>query len=408
MARWHRFLNLFRRNRVSRAIGEELQFHIDERVDELVAAGLSEADARSLAARQFGNFTLCQERTRNLLTARISLPEARYTMERARVFYRDLEADLRGLSGVETVGLTSNVPFGGGNTVMDVARLEDAPTGRGQAFQASWRIATPGYFAALRIPLVRGRVFREGEPGRPVLLGEALARRLWPDGQDPIGRLVRLGRNPPMTVVGVVGDVRQLLLTDDPAPSVYLPTSWYLWDPMIVVLRAPGDPARLAPALRRAVARLDPHQPIFDVRTMEDLIDANSAGHRLNAFLVGSFALLALMLSVVGVGGVISYSVIQRTQEMAVRMALGATGSGIVRTVVAGGLRICAAGLVPGLAGAYLLGRAMASLLFQVRPGDPAILGAVVSVLVGAALVASWAPALRIARIDPVIALRKE
>ena len=156
------------------------------------------------------------------------------------------------------------------------------------------------------------------------------------------------------------------------------------------------------------MAKLDPQQPIFDLQTMADLVEANSAGQRLNTFLVGSFALLALMLGVVGVAGVVSYAVVQRTPEMALRMALGATPGGIVRTVMAGGLRMCAAGLVLGLAGAYLLGRAMAGLLFQVKPGDPAILGAVAAVLLTASLLASWLPARRIARIDPVIALRKE
>ncbi|HXN49555.1 MAG TPA: FtsX-like permease family protein, partial [Bryobacteraceae bacterium] len=261
---------------------------------------------------------------------------------------------------------------------------------------------------ALRIPLVRGRVFRDGEAGDPVILGEGLARRLWPDGRDPLGRSVRIGRNRPRTVVGVVADVRHLLLTDDPAPALYIPTSWTLWDPMIVVVRTPGDPLRLASALRRSVAKLDPQQPVFDVQTMEDLVEANSADQRLDTFLVGAFALLALMLGVVGVAGVISYAVVQRTPEMAVRMALGATPGGIVRTVMAGGLRMCAAGLVPGLVGAYLLGRAMAGILFQVQPDDPAILGAVAGVLLTASLVASWLPARRIAGIDPVIALRKE
>jgi len=345
---------------------------------------------------------------RNVLTARISLPEARYSRERAQLFYRDLEAELTALPGAETVGFASNVPFGGGNTMMDVARLDDAPADGRQAVQSSWRIVTPGYFPTMRIPLVRGRIFRDREAGDPVILGAGLARRLWPDGRDPIGRSVRIGRNKPRMVVGVVADVRQLVLTDDPAPTLYIPTSWTLWDPMIVVVRTPGDPVQLASALRHAVAKLDPQQPIFDVETMDELIEANSAGPRLDTFLVGAFALLALMLGVVGVAGVVSYAVVQRTPEMAVRMALGATPGGIVRTVMAGGLRMCAAGLLPGLVGAYLLGRAMAGILFQVQPDDPAILGAVAGVLLAASLVASWLPARRIASIDPVIALRKE
>jgi predicted permease len=345
---------------------------------------------------------------RSVLTARVSLPEARYTMEQAQTFYRDLEAGLKTLPGAEAVGLGSNVPFGGGNTMMDVTPLDNVPAGGAGRIPSSWRIVTPGYMAALRIPLLRGRVFREGEAGFPVLIGEGLARRLWPDGRDPIGRLIRLGWNPPSTVVGVVGDVRHLMLTDSPAPTVYLPTSWSLWDPMIVVVRTPGDPLRLASAVRHAVAKLDAQQPVFDVQTMEELLDANCAEPRLTTFLVGSFAGLALMLGLAGVAGVISYSVIQRTPELAVRMALGATAGAVVRTVMAGGLRMCLAGLAPGLLGAYLLGRAMTGLLFEVRPGDPAILASVAGVLLAGAAVASWVPAQRIARIDPVAALRKE
>jgi len=211
-----------------------------------------------------------------------------------------------------------------------------------------------------------------------------------------------------MTVIGVVGDVRQLDLTANPAPTMYPPTSWLLWDPMVVVIHSTGDPLHLASAVRHAVTTLDSQQPIFDVQTMDDLIEANSSRHRLNAFLVGSFALLALTLGVIGIAGVIAYSVIQRTQEMAVRLALGATPGRVIRAVTASGLRICAAGLVAGLIGAYLLGGAMAGLLFQVRPGDPAILGSVAAALLTAALVASWLPARRISRIDPATALRKE
>lgn len=307
--------------------------------------------------------------------------------------------------------MASNVPFGGGESSRSIVPLDDSQAASERLVQASWRTVTPGYFQALRIPLVRGRLFDERDmaSGRAILLSEGLARRLWPDGRDPIGRLVRLETNkPPFTVVGVVGEVRQLALNEDPKPTMYLPTSLYLWETMIVVMRAPGEPAQLAPALRKAVAKLDPQQPVFDVRPLEDLIDDGSARPRLNTFLVGSFALLALALGVVGVAGVVSYSVIQRTPEMAVRIALGATPKGVVRAVTAAGLRICLLGLVAGLAGASALGRAMAELLYQVRPNDPAIFGIVAGVLLGAALLASWLPARRIAHIDPVVALRQE
>ena len=344
----------------------------------------------------------------DVLTARLSLPESRYSEARAQEFYRDLEAGMKAIPGVETAGVASNVPFGGGNTMMDVTRLDEGPAERGQAIQASWRIATAPYFRALRIPLLRGRLFREGEAGAPALLSDGLARRLWPDGRDPVGRLVRVGQNRPREVVGVVGDVRHLELTADPAPTVYLPTSWSLWNPMIAVIRTTGDPAAAAGALRRTVAQLDAGQPVFAVSTMEDLLDANSAPRRLNTLLVSSFALVALALGVVGVAGVVSYVVIQRTPEMAVRMALGATPGRVVRAVTAGGLRLSAAGIAAGLAGTYGLGRLMKGILFQVRPGEPAVLGTVAVLLFAAGVTASWVPARRVARIDPAAALRKE
>jgi ABC-type antimicrobial peptide transport system permease subunit len=183
--------------------------------------------------------------------------------------------------------------------------------------------------------------------------------------------------------------------------------SWLLRD-FFIVIRAPGEAAQLSAALRRTVARLDPALPVFDVRPLEDLLGTDSAPQRLNAILTGSFALLALALGVVGVAGVVSYSVIRRTPEMAIRMAMGATPERVMRTIVASGLRVCLIGLVVGLAAASALGRLMTALLYQVRPDDPAILGTVVVVLLGAAFLSSWLPARRIARIDPVAALRKE
>jgi ABC-type antimicrobial peptide transport system permease subunit len=270
-------------------------------------------------------------------------------------------------------------------------------------------MATRGYFEALKIPLRRGRLFDERDQSRSArstLLSEGLAVRLWPDGQDPIGRQVRFGDNPPATVVGVVADVRQSTLAEDAAPTAYVAT-WFLRD-FFLVIRASGEPAQLAAALRQTVAKLDSAQPVFDVRPLADLRDADSARQRLNAFLTGSFALLALALGAVGVAGAVSYSVIRRTPEMAIRMALGATPRKVVCSITMSGLRVCLVGLLAGLAGTFVLGRAMAGLLYRVRPDDPVIFSMVAAVLLAAALLASWLPARRIARIDPVVALRKE
>jgi predicted permease len=344
---------------------------------------------------------------RNVLTARISLPEANYSFDRARAFQRDLDRELSAISGLQGAGISRSVPFGANGGNMTVGPSEGGP-GSEQNISAEFQMATRGYFQALRIPLRRGRLFedRDQAPTRSTLLSESLARRLWPDGRDPIGRQVRFGDNEPFTVVGVVGDVRQLALTEDPAPMAYVP-SWFLRD-FFVVMRGPGEPVQMTPALRRTVAKLDSALPVFDVRPLADLRDADSARPRLNAFLTGSFALLALALGAVGVAGMVSYSVIRRTPEMAIRMALGTTPARVVRAVTASGLQLCLIGLVAGLAGAYALGKVMAQLLYQVQPADPLIFGTVAAMLLGTALLSSWLPARRIARIDPVAALQKE
>ena len=366
----------------------------------VASAGLLLASFQHLAGVELGF------QPRNVLTARISLPRVRYSYERAQAFYRVLQDELNAVPGMQAAGVASNVPFAGNAGTMEVSANLDSASSQ-DALRASFQLATRGYFQALQIPLLRGRLFdeRDASPGRSILLSQGLVRRLWPDGSDPIGRLVRLGSNPPFTVVGVVGDVRQLALNEDPAPAIYLP-SWYFWD-VFVVMRSPGEPARLATALRHVVARLDSQLPVFGVRPLRDVRDASIAPQRLNAVLTGSFALLALALGAVGVAGVVSYAVIQRTPEMAIRMALGATPAQLVHLLTISGLRLCLVGLLAGLAGASALGRAAAGLLYQVRPGDPAILGGVVAVLLAAAALASWLPARRIARIDPIVALRQ-
>lgn len=345
---------------------------------------------------------------RSVLTARISLPAASYSRANTFAFFRDLDRELNRIAGVQAADVASAVPFGGGGRSMGVGPSATTESTE-QTVKASFQIARKGYFQALGIPLRRGRLFDERDDAseESILLSEGLARRLWPDGRDPIGRQVRLGDNPSRTVVGVVGDVRQLVLTEDPLPAAYVP-AWPIRD-IFVVVRAPGaGSVRMASLLRQLVAKIDPALPVFAVRTLEDLLDTHSAPHRLNAFLTASFALLALVLAAVGVGGVVSYSVLRRTPEIAIRMALGATPDRVVRAVIADGLRVCLLGLLAGLAGASVLGRLMARLLYHVRPADPAIFATVAAGLLCVALLANWLPAHKIAHIDPVRALRKE
>jgi hypothetical protein len=278
--------------------------------------------------------------------------------------------------------------------------------------QAHWRIATPGYFSTMGIPLVRGRLFetaqrRETPDGfRPLLLSESLARRLWPNGESPLDRQVFLGNGQIRTVVGVVGDVHQGSLADGMTPTMYMPTSAIGMSTMAILVRTANEPVSVARVVRDAVLRVDPLVPIFDVRTMESQVKSTTVGSRMNAGLLGAFALLALVLGLVGVAGVVTHTVTLRRPELAIRMALGATAAHVVRDVAANGIKLCLYGLLAGLAGAWALGRTLSSLLFDVRANDPIVLGGVALALLLAAALASLLPALRATRVEPAALLR--
>ena len=348
----------------------------------------------------------------HLLTARISRPGGgEEGFARNSAFYDALAREVGALPGVAAVGLSSEAPFGGGDTSMAVRpdRGGSWASESGEAdVQASWRLVDPGSFATLQIPVVRGRVFDPArDPERVVMLSAGLARRLWPRGEDPVGRVIRLENDQTFTVTGVVGDVRQLGLAEEPGPTMYLSTGWYLWPTMTLVVRTAGEPAALAPAIRQAVARVDPHQPVDDFRTMRRALADSAAAPRLHTALLAAFAGLALLLAVVGVVGVVSYTVAQRTREIAVRQALGATPGQAVGYAARQGLPTCLLGILAGLAGALALGRALAGVLFAVDPHDPATLVATCLVLLAVAALACWLPARRASRIAPGLALRE-
>lgn len=352
-------------------------------------------------------------RTDHLLIASISVPAARYANQESRAaFYRQVVDALGALPGVTSVGLISSAPLRPGGSGMEVGPTQ-ASLGSPSARRAHWRIATPGYFQTMGTPLLRGRLFERDEretPGgfRPVIVSESLARRLWPDGADPSGRSVWLGNSQMRTVIGVVGDVHQTGLADGITPTMYMPTSWTFTATMALVIRTAGEPASMATAVRQAVRSLDPQQPLFDLRTMEDRFRAGAAQQLLNASLLGVFSLLALVLGSVGVAGVVAHIVAHRRPELAIRMALGGQAAHVVREVAAGDIRLCLYGLFIGLAGALALSRMLSSLLFGVRAADPTIFGAVGLALFGVAIVSCWLPALRVTRIDPAQVLRGE
>jgi putative ABC transport system permease protein len=329
--------------------------------------------------------------------------------DRNLAFFNALVEEVRALPGVAAAGLSSEVPFGANTTEMPIAAEGRSPGVPGESIQANWRIVTRDFFRMMQIPLRRGRTFeQDGEPRQSMILSEGLARQLWPDGRDAVGREVKLGNGQTFTIVGVVGDVRQLeLAEEEPTPTMYISTSWYLWPTMTLVVRTQTEPTSLAPAIRRAVARLDPHQPVSDFQTMRSVVAANAAEPRLNTVLVASFAGLALLLAVVGVAGVVGYSVGQRTRELAVRLALGASPGQAVRHVMGGGLAMCTFGILCGVGAALALGRALSSVLFGVDAHDPLTLLGTSAALLAAAALACWLPARRATRISPSLTLRE-
>jgi predicted permease len=345
-----------------------------------------------------------------VLTMRISLPESGYaTPESREAFFRALLERLGMLPGARGATTTNILPFSGWNSATETevegwkVPGEEKPT-------VYWRSISPSYFATLRVPLLRGRLPAAedlGEQAHAVLVNEAAARRFWP-GQDPLGKRLRL-TNPDAVwwpVVGVVADVRDGGLELAPGPTIYIPTL----RPADVALavRATDDVAALAlaPAVRSAVLSLDRNQPVSDVSTLASWLSESTAQRRFNALLMALFAGLALVLAAVGLYGVVASSVTERTREIGVRVALGAAPRDVTRAVLRQGLGLVASGIGIGLVASLALARALASLLFGISPNDPSTLAGVAILLGGVAMLASWMPARRATRLDPLSALR--
>jgi putative ABC transport system permease protein len=233
-----------------------------------------------------------------------------------------------------------------------------------------------------------------------------MARRIWGD-TDPIGRQIEAGPNGKWTIVGVVGNVRNLDLALSPAPTMYLSTTRFVWPTMTIIVRG-DERAQAAALLRTAVREQDPQLAVYNVRSMSDMIDRSAAQPRLNASLITLFAVLAALLAAIGIYGVLAYLVSQRTPEIGIRMALGAGRGAVQRLVLSRGLRLAALGLVAGIGGAVLVARWIGTLLFEVRARDPLTIAAAVAVVAAIALLASYLPARRAAKVDPLIALRGE
>jgi len=355
-------------------------------------------------------------RPSNLLTLRVILPEAAYgTEHRCRAFVDEALPRIRALAGVEQAAIVSPLPLGGGLSSYSISVEGAPPPLPGKEPMASLAVTSAGYFETLGIPLKRGRTFgeRDGRPGSDpvVIVNETLAARHWP-GQDPIGKRFKLGgassKRPWMTVVGVVGDVRQRNLDAPIRAGMYVPHAQLPARGFTVVARTAVEPLTLVDPVRRTIHDLDRNLPISGVFTMDRVVVRSLWQPRLFSWTFVVFGAVALVLAVVGVYGVVSYSVAQRTREIGIRVALGAGRGQIRAMVLRQGMRATAIGIGIGLAAAVAVTRLMGALLYGVSPTDPATFGLVTLVLAGTALVACLVPARRATKVDPLVALRYE
>ncbi len=359
----------------------------------------------------------------HVLTARVSAPAARYPgLAEVSGFFTRLNEQFATIPGVTQVGASSGLPLAvaSGDWSFDI---EGRPRVNGRRpGAADWYVVTPGYFETLRIPIVAGRAPSASDTGAslPVIfINETAALAIFP-GQDPVGKRVMLSRSrgyeqPWRTIAGIVGDVRQLGLDRAARPEMYIPHTQFLhFSPgqqarsMTVALRSELPPERLISSVRGELRRLDPEMPLADARPMVDVLALSVADRKLNVVLLGAFAALAILLATVGVYGVMAYDVLQRTREIGIRVALGATRGSVLSLVLAQGIKLVVLGAAAGLAIAALLSGTMRQLLFEVGPRDAAVFASVAALLFVTGLIATWVPAWRATRVDPLTALREE
>ena len=353
-----------------------------------------------------------------VVTMRVTLPRAKYAEDaKAAAFFDQVLERLQSLPGVESAGATSQLPLGGSNASNGFQIDGQPPLAPSERPTVPTRVVSPDFFRTLRIPVVEGRAFSEADDAgapRAVVVSQLLARKFFPDG-SAVGRRIRSGEGEGQlyTIVGVVGDVKHFGLSREPQATLYYTHKTDPGRSMVFTVRAQGGAAEtLAPAMRREVLAVDADQPVFDVRTAREAVAQSVSLERSVAFLLSIFACVAMALAAVGIFGVMSYSVTQRTQEIGVRMALGARPADILRLFLRHGLALALAGAGIGLAGAFVLMRVLrslvAGLLYGVSATDPLTYAGVALALVAVALAACYLPARRATRVDPMEALRYE
>jgi predicted permease len=372
-----------------------------------------------LLVRSFARLTAVDPgfRAEGVLALQVILPEGKYPKAPQRAaFTNALLERLRALPGVTSAGMISSLPVGGDEEIEGL-EIEGQPRPKPSEIPlADYRQVSPGYFETLGIRRLAGRVIAGSDAeGSPLVavVDEALARAYWP-GADPLGKRFRTGgfggapKQPWVTVVGVVGDVRQSGLQIDPRPQVYVPQAQGATSYQSFVLHAKGDPKALIADARSAVYAIDRDQPVSRVRPMEQILFESLAGRRFNMVLLGVFAGLALVLAAVGIYGITSYSVAQRTREMGLRMALGAQPWTVLMLVLREAGALALIGLAAGIVLAFAATRVMASLLFNTGATDPVTFASVAAALALVSLFAAWVPGRRATQVDPMVAMRAD
>jgi putative ABC transport system permease protein len=348
-----------------------------------------------------------------VLTMQMSLPRQAYPEKSQRAaFYEQLVARARELPGAGEAAAVNFLPMDRGGSTSSYFQIEGRPPfEKGREPFADWRVVTPGYFEAVGMPVVAGRGFTERDDERApfvCLVNESLARRYFPEGAVG-GRLLVNEKEGPWEIVGVVPDTKDEDFDAEPELGFYRPMRQDPWWSMALVVRAEGgDAAALAPGVRDAVRALDRELPVYNVRTLRDIVDEALSAQRVMVFTLAFFALGALVLAAVGLYAVMSYTVAQRTHEIGIRLALGAEGRDVLRLVLWQGVGLALVGLAVGVGLSLAVTRVMSSILHEVSPTDPLVFGGVALVLGLTALLACYVPARRATRVDPMEALRYE
>jgi putative ABC transport system permease protein len=401
--------------------------HVRRLRDSLVVAEIALATILLLGAglmiRSFGKLAAAEPGfdSENALTMQVWLPQSKYP-DRNRIanFYEQALDKIRGIPGVKSASAINFLPFSGWGDATSLSIDGRAAAAPGQEPTAQYRVIDSDYFEAMGIPILRGRPFEEQDrdkTDRVAVINQTMARRYWAN-EDPIGKHIRpefpetstpwrpKAAREWLTIVGVVGDVKEFGAIDETPAVFYVP---YLQNPsalMRLVVRSDEQVTSLLPAIRQEVRAIDKDQPVTEIKTMREFIAESAFQRRFNTALLGIFAVVALILAVVGIYGVTSYSALQRTREVGIRMALGAQSRDVLSMMVAQGMRLSLTGVGIGLAGGWVLTRVMRNLLFGVGPTDPLTYAGVALLLAGMSLAASFIPARRATKVSPIDALR--